>query len=453
MFKINQYKSHYHSLIVLGFPIIVGQLGTIAQGFADTLMIGRHGSLELSAAGFVNGLFALAIIFGMGFSYGLTPVAGALFGKGEKKRVGGLLKSALLANLLLSFIVTAIMTVVYLNIDRMGQPVEIIGYIRPYFLILLVSLIPVQLFYTFKQFTDSINKTSIGMWIIIVSNLFNIAGNYVFIYGKLGFPELGLLGAGIATTLSRFLMVFIYLAVILFSPEYADYRRGFTQEKVNKIDFRQMNAMGWPLAFQMGTEAASFSLAAVMMGWIGSVALAAHQVLQTISQFCFLIYYGLGAAVAIRVSNFMGLRDWVNVRRNAYAGFHLMLIFGFLALVLILVFRAAIVGWFTTDEQIIRSVFVLMIPFACYQFGDVLQTTFANALRGTADVKMMMKYAFIAYICVSLPVSYFFGFILDWGGLGVWMGFPFGLTTAGALFFLRFRRRVQLLVSGDKTLP
>ena len=94
-----------------------------------------------------------------------------------------------------------------------------------------------------------------------------------------------------------------------------------------------------------------------------------------------------------------------------------------------------------------------MVPFACYQFGDVFQTTFANALRGTGDVKMMMKYAFIAYICVSLPVSYFFGFILGWGGVGVWMGFPFGLTTAGALFFLRFRFRVRLLVSEDKTLP
>ncbi len=453
MFRISQYKSHYRALVVLGFPIIVGQLGSIAQGFADTLMVGRYGSLELSAAGFVNGLFALAIIFGMGFSYGLTPISGALFGKGEKERVGGLLKSALLANFLLSVIVTAIMTVVYFNIERMGQPVELISYIRPYFLVLLISLVPVQLFYVFKQFTDSINKTSIGMWIIIFANIFNIVGNYVLIYGKFGFPEWGLFGAGVATTVSRFLMLFAYMIAVLFSRNYAEYRHGFAKEKLNKTDFRQMNAMGWPLAFQMGTEAASFSLAAVMMGWIGSVALAAHQVLQTISQFCFLIYYGLGAAVAIRVSNFMGLRDWLNVRRNAYAGFHLMLIFGVLSLLLIVVFRHSIVGWFTTDEQIISSVFALMVPFACYQFGDVFQTTFANALRGTGDVKMMMKYAFIAYICVSLPVSYFFGFILGWGGVGVWMGFPFGLTTAGALFFLRFRFRVRLLVSEDKTLP
>lgn len=453
MYRSSQYGAHYRSLISLGFPIVVGQLGTIAQGFADTLMIGRHGSLELSAAGFVNGVFALAILFGMGFSYGLTPLAGAFFGRGEKERVGSILKNAFLANLMLAFFITAVMTVVYLNLDNMGQPAEIIGYIKPYFFILLLSILPLQLFYVFKQFTDSINNTRIGMWIIVGANVFNILFNYLLIYGKFGFPEWGLYGAGVATTLSRVLMLLAYMIVFLFSRKYVEYRRGFKQVKDNKTDFIQLNKLGWPLAFQVGTEAASFSLAAVMMGWISAPALAAHQILQTIGQCCFMIYYGIGAAVAIRISNFMGQRDWLNARRTAYAGFHLMLIIGVVALFLILVFRAGIVGWFTFDDTIIQNVFLLMIPFACYQFGDVFQSAFANAMRGAADVKLLMKYAFIAYICVSLPVSYLCGFTFGWGAVGIWIGFPFGLTTAGFLYFFRFRRHMNLLISGDKTIP
>lgn len=437
------YKQHYKALVSLGLPIIVGQIGVIVLGFADTLMIGHHSTNELGAASFVNNVFNLVIIFSTGFSYGLTPVVGSFYGTRQFASAGQALRNSLIANFLVSVLLTFIMWILYLNIENLGQPVELIPLIKPYYIVLLISLVFVLLFNGFKQFTDGITDTKTAMWILIGGNILNIIGNYILIYGKLGFPEMGLLGAGISTLFSRIVMTVVFIIIFIRSRRFLRYKIGFYRLGWSKKLFSQLNALGWPVAFQMGMEAASFSLSAVMVGWLGTIALASHQVMLAISQFTFMMFYGMGAAVAVRVSNFKGQKDIVNVRRSAYAGFHLILVLGTALCLIVFLCRNYIGGWFTDSEEVSAMVTTLIIPLLIYQFGDGLQINFANSLRGISDVKPMMIIAFISYFIISLPVGYFCGFILNWGLVGIWMAFPFGLTSAGIMLWLRFRYKTK----------
>ena len=440
---LNTYKQHYTSLLRLGTPIVIGQIGIIILGFADTFMIGHYGTLELGAAAFVNSVFGLAIIFSTGFAYGLTPIVGSNYGRGQSAEAGLALRCSLLANTLVAILLTAVMTLLYLFVDKLGQPQELMPLIRPYFLTLLVSIIFVLLFNAFKQFTDGITDTKTAMWILLSGNLLNIVGNYVLIYGKLGFAEMGLLGAGVSTLFSRIVMVMVFLLVFLYRKKFDCYKAGFFRAPWSGELFKRLNSLGWPVALQMGMETASFSLSAIMIGWLGTVALAAHQIMCTIAQLTFMVYYGMGAAVAVRVSNFEGQHDRINVKRSAYAGFHLLLMMAFVLGGFVYLMRHVIGGWFVGDEEVIALVSILIIPMFIYQFGDALQINFANALRGIADVKPMMLIAFIAYFVISLPLGYIFGFILNWGALCVWMAFPFGLTSAGLMLYLRFRYKMR----------
>lgn len=433
--------SHYRTLLLLGLPIVIGQIGVIILGLADTLMIGHHSATELAAASFVNNMFNLAIIFSTGFAYGLTPVVGSLFGRNQLKETGGMLKNSLVANTVLALLVCAVMTLLYLNLGNLGQPEELLPYMRPYFLVLLISLPFVLWFNGFKQFTDGITDTKVSMWILLGGNVLNIIGNYILIYGKCGFPEMGLLGAGVSTLTSRILMVVAYLILFWGSSRYRIFREGFQQGRVNMADFKILNKLGWPIAGQMGMETASFSLSAIMVGWLGSTELATYQVMTAISQICFMMYYGMGAAVSIRTSNFFGLQDMPNVRRTANIGFHIILMMIVCTSIPIFLLRHQIGGWFTDDPRVSVMVAQVIIPFLLYQFGDGLQINFANALRGIADVKWMMVFSFIAYFIISLPLGYLFGFVLEWGITGVWMAFPFGLTSAGIMYYLRFRHQ------------
>lgn len=437
------YKEHYKALFYLGIPIVIGQIGVIILGFADTLMIGHHSTQELAAASFVNNMFNLVIIFSTGFSYGLTPIIGSLYGKSELGATGRVLKNSLAANSLVAILMTVIMVLLYWNVGRLGQPEELIPLIKPYFLVLLASLLFVLLFNGFKQFADGITDTRVSMWILLGGNVLNIIGNYILINGKMGFPELGLLGAGVSTLFSRIVMVLVFAYIFFFTKRYLRSLVGFKRCHLNKPDFKRLNSLGWPVAFQMGMETASFSLSAIMIGWLGTIALAAHQIMLAISQVCFMMYYGMGAAIAVRVSNFKGQNDIRNVRRSAYAGFHIMLVLGVCTSLPIFLLRYHLGGWFTDNTQVSAMVVSLIAPLLIYQFGDGLQITFANALRGIADVKPMMAIAFIAYFVISLPLGYFCGFVMDWGIVGVWMAFPFGLTSAGIMLFWRFRSQVK----------
>ena len=438
------HNHHYRQLLAIGIPIIIGQLGTIILGFADTIMIGRHSTQELAAAGLVNNIFTLVLIAYMGFSYGLTPVVGKFYGMGRKDLIGEKVKNSLAANMATGIIFSLVMAVLYLNLDHIGQPDELLPLIRPYFLVNLVSILFVGVFNTIKQLFDALGHTKVAMWVMIGGNVANILGNWILIYGMLGFPEMGLLGAGISTLASRILMALCLTAVALASSKYSIYREGMRKGRLNKVDLQEMNRLGWPVALQLGMESAAFSLSCVMVGWLGTIPLAAHQVTITISQLFYLVLSGMAAAIAIRISHFVGQHDYKAVRLTAADGFRLNLFFSFVMIVPILLFRHSLGAFFTDSEEVQQTVAMLVIVLAVYQFGDGLQYAFANALRGIACVRPMVTYAFIAYFVINLPLGYILAFQLGMGILGVWIAFPFGLTTAGLLYWHRFRKEVAI---------
>lgn len=440
----------YKDLLHLGMPLVIGQLGMIIIGFADTLMIGHHSTLELAAASFVNSMINLAIIFSTGFAYGLTPLIGSLFGQGKQAEAGQMLKNSLIANLLVAFILCIILGILYLNLGNLGQPEELLPYMRPYFLILLSAMPFVLIFNGFRQFTDGITDTRISMFMLLGGNVVHILSNYLLIYGKCGLPELGLTGAGVSTLLVRILMVTAYILLFTKSKRYTVYRKGFNIGKINRKDILHLNKLGLPIACQMGMETASFGLSVIMVGWLGSTALAAHQVMLSISQLCFMMLYGMGSATAVRISYFYGQNDIDKVRNTANTGFHIILLMIVFTILPIFLLRNVLGGWFTDDAQVGLIVAQLVLMLTLYQFGDGLQITFANALRGITDVKWIMLFSFIAYFVISLPAGYLFGFVFGWGIVGIWAAFPFGLTSAGVMFYLRFRYKTKRLTAHSR---
>ena len=433
-----KYSKHYPKLLSLGIPIMIGQLGTIIMGIADTVMIGRYGTNELAAAGFVNNIIGMVLIAGIGFSYGLTPVVGALFGQGHLHLIGGKLKNSLVANALMAALLMALMVVLYLCMDHVGLPQHLIPLMRPYLLVLTLSVLPQMMFNAFKQFFDGIQDTRLPMWVLLVGNVMNIVGNWLLIYGIGPCPEMGLLGAGVATLLSRTFMWALMAIILRHSRRYASHHAHYSQSSLSRSSLRELTRLGLPVMLQMGMESASFSLSAFYIGWLGGIALAAHQIVITISQLCFMLFYGMAAAVAIAVSYFRGKGRIVDSRNVAFAGLHLTWVMGSLLALPIFLFRHQVGTWFTSDAEVITMVSSVLIPLCVYQYSDAMQCIFANALRGMADVKPMVWIAFIAYFLVSLPLGYLFGFPCRWGILGVWWAFPFGLTTAGVLYMLRF---------------
>ena len=435
---LQKYREDYSATIKIGVPIVLGQVGIVVVGLVDNIMVGHFSTSDLAAASFVNSVFNIPILFGMGFSYGLTPLVGQFFGRGDKFRVGGLLRNSLLANFMIGLFLSVAMGIMYLNVHRMGQPEELLPLIRPYFLLQLTSLVFVMMFNSFKQFADGITDTKTSMWIMLSANLLNIIGNSLLIYGVWGLPALGLTGAGISTLASRIFM-FVAFAILFFRKQsYRRYLVGYHRTTYNTGDLKVLNRMGMMVGLQMGMETALFSISGVMIGWLGTVPLAAHQVVASISTLGFMLYYGVGSAVSIRVSNFFGRGDIAGVRRATLAGTHLLGLLAISVSVFFLLVREHI-GWlYTSSEDVVNLVAVLMVILVFYQFGDSLQIIFANALRGVADVTSMAVISFIGYFVIALPVSYICGFVLDWGIEGIWVGYPVGLTLTGGMMCWRF---------------
>ena len=439
---IQRYSKHYSTIIRLGTPIVLGQLGNVILGFIDTIMVGQYSGAALSAAGFVNNIFNLGIFAMLGFSYGATPIIGAFYGRRENYNVGHSFRDSIWANILFGTIVIAAYSLLYINIGNLNQPEELLPLMRPYFLILLASLPFVILFNSFKQFTDTVAATKTALWVIIIGNFTNVVMNYLLIFGVCGFPEMGLKGAGIATLLSRVLMALLFVMFIIGQKRFSSYKSGFKARRSKRSDVKKLFKVGTPLAVQMGMETASFSLASLLMGWIGAVELAAFQVMCTTGSLCFLVYYGIAAASCIRISHYRGRGEWEKVNETATASLHIILAVAAVLSTGIIIFKCQLAAAFTSDTSIQKMFIAMLIPMLAYQVSDGIQINYANALRGIAVTKPMSIYALISYILLALPVSYIFGFVFNLGGIGIAYGLPVGLTTAAILYYCRFRKEI-----------
>lgn len=440
---LDKYGRHYSFLFKLALPIIIGQLGGIITGLADTIMVGQHSTDELAAASFVNNVLNAFIIFGTGFSFALTPLVGENLARNKKFVVAAWLKNSLLANLLLSVLLTGVLVLIYFNVGNMGQPSELLPLIRPYFMVSMISMIFVMLANSFRQFVEGITDPSVSMWILLSGNLLNIIGNYVLIYGKFGFPEMGLLGAGYSTLFSRVFMLVMFVLVFLFRPSYKPYRQGFIRMWIMPNRLMRLTRIGVPIALQQGLEAATFSLTAIMAGWLGSLELAAHQVVISISTVSFTIYLGLGSATAIRTSYFKGAGDWPQVRKITVAGVHLGIVVSFITCLVLFLVRDSISFVFSDDPNVSQIVVMLLPILMLYQFVDGAQIVLANALRGLSDVKPIMWISFITNFLIAIPAGYMLGFSAGMGISGIWLAYPIGFVFSVNLLGLRARKTMN----------
>lgn len=425
---------------------MIGQLGVILVGFVDNIMVGNYGTNELAAASFVNGVINLAFVIALGYTYGLTPLVASSFAKADG-RLKSLLNSGTLANCIFGLILTLIMGLILINIKSLGQPDELISLIKPYYFIQLVSIIPVIIFNGYKQFVDGVGRTNVSMSAIISSNIFNIIFNYLLIFGKLGFPELGLLGAGISSLLARILALLILLYRVHFSKSFT---KIFNENQVvsGKICgniLKKITHLGTPSAIQMGFEAGSFSIAVILVGWIGSIELAAHQIINTVGTLGFMMFYGMSAAVMIRIGYFYESKRTVEIRKIVHSGIALQLLMVLSLVILLILLRNHLGKIFTQDNDVIELVSILAIPLATYQLFDMLQILFSNVLRGLQDVKFTARAAAFCYIVLTISLAYLFGFIFEWGVEGVWWAFPVGFSTLASLLILRFRKVLKMM--------
>ena len=437
---IGKYGKNYASLLKLAVPIIIGQLGGIITGLADTIMVGQHSTAELAASSFVNNVLNTFIIFGTGFSFALTPLVGENLARDKRYVVSAWLKNGIVANLLLSIVLVGILTLIYFNVERMGQPAELYPLIKPYFLISMISIIFIMLANSFRQFVEGITDPSVSMWILVIGNALNIFGNYVLIYGKFGCPEMGLMGAGYSTLISRVFMFVMFVLVFLLRPSYKAYRRGFMRMWVLPNRLKRVTKLGLPIAFQQGLEAATFSLTAIMVGWIGSVELAAHQVVIAISTISFTTYLGLGSATAIRTSFYKGAKDWDQVRKTTFAGIHMGIIVSTITCIALFAFRNQISFVFSDDPQVATIVIMLLPILMLYQYVDGAQIVLANSLRGLADVKPIMWISFITNFLIAIPAGYLLGFPFGMGIEGIWLAYPIGFVFSVILLGIRARK-------------
>ena len=436
----NKYKENYSAIISLGIPILIGQLGTIVVGFADTIMVGRYSTEALASASFVNNLFYTANFACMGFTYGLTPLIGAMFSQGRKNTIGEILRNGVVLNLIFSLLITCVMFLFYINVDKMGQPEELLPLIRPYFLLFLVGLIPTSLFNVFAQWSYAIGNSRMPMWIILISNIANIIGNWLLIYGNLSFPEMGLNGAGISTLIARIICPIAIVAIFFGLKKYREYSQGFFNSSVSYKKQKHITLTSLPIALQLSLESGSFTFAAVVAGWLGAIELAAYQIIVIVGTLGFCIYYSMGSSVSVLVANAAGHNDKKGMRQVAFAGYHIMLTLATISSFIFIFFGRDLMTIFTDDAVVIATASTLIFPLVLYQLGDATQINFSNALRGTSNVMPMLWIALVCYVIVGVPATYLLAIPASLGVFGIILSFSIPLFLAGALFLYFFMK-------------
>jgi MATE family multidrug resistance protein len=442
---LQKYYPHYRSLLKLAIPLVLTQAGQMTVQLVDNAMVGHVGTAELAASSFANSIYIVIMLFGLGVFLGITPLVSHARGAENDSQVAVLMKSGFALSGALLVGITAIALSLIWLMPYMGQAEDVLCLSIPYYRVLAISTVPFLLFILLKQIGEGLSNTVVAMVATIASNVINVILNYVLIFGKLGFPELGLLGAGYATLIARCAMpLLLYAGFMRLKP----IKQYFLLMRASKATFQSIKdifAVGLPIATQLILEVLAFSFSTVMMGWLGDVPLASHQIAMGLATFTFMIANGVAMATTIRVSFQLGTRDYKSMERVCFSAVHLVLGYMGMCGLGFFLLRRQLPFIFTADLRVINQAASLLMIAALFQLFDGLQTVCLGILRGFADVKAPMLFSGFSYIFIGVSVSYLCAFVLNMGAEGIWYGFVAGLISAGILLSLRIRKDIRKL--------
>jgi len=446
--SLREYIPFYKRNLLVALPIMLTQAGQVTVQLADNIMIGHVGTAELAAVSFANSIIILGIVFGIGFTQGITPHIGQSFGKGDHPMVARLFQNSMALICFAVVILSILMLIAGFIMDYMGQTDEVIKFGKEYYNITLFSFFPFLIFFGMRQFSEGIGITKYAMYITIAANIVNIFLNWVLIFGHLGFEPMGVRGAAISTVICRSIMFISFIILMMKLEVYRKYIDMFRRPLLDISIVRNILRTSIPLSLQNLVEITAFSFSAIMVGWKGEVALASHQVAISMSSLSFMLALGIGAAATIRVSHQYGSGDYLSTRKAGFASIHLsvglMATFG-----LIYIFANKYIPMlYTSDTEVIALAAQLLIFAALYQIFDAIQLSCLGCLRALKDVSMPLLLTIISYYLVCLPMGYICGFVFDLGAIGVWIGLMSGLIFAAILFFLRFNKISKELIHG-----
>ncbi|MCB0462728.1 MAG: MATE family efflux transporter [Flavobacteriaceae bacterium] len=449
------YTKEFSYNLKLATPVMLGMLGHTFVSLVDNIMVGQLGTAELAAVSLGNSFIFIAMSLGIGFSTAITPLIAEAdsennFKKGKSSFKHGLFLCTVLSVLLFLLILVS-KPLMYL----MKQPEEVVVLAIPYLDLVAFSLVPLIIFQGFKQFSDGLSMTKYPMYATILANIINVVLNYILIFGKFGFPQMGIVGAAIGTLVSRFVMLFFLWWLLKGKEKSKSY---VTQIKLFSLDKKMIKKvlnLGFPSAMQMFFEVAIFTAAIWLSGTLGKNPQAANQIALNLSSMTFMVAMGLSVAAMIRVGNQKGLRDFYELRRIAISIFMLGLLLAFVFAVLFLVFHNMLpklyldyddLTNFMDNSEVVSIASTLLIAAAIFQLSDSAQVILLGALRGLQDVKIPTMITFIAYWLIGFPVSYYLGKEDVYGSFGIWMGLIAGLTSAAILLYFRFNYLTKRLV-------
>lgn len=437
-------NSELSQTLKLAGPIILSQVGQMLVGVVDTMLVGRLGANQLAAAALSNSIFFIGLVLGLGFSWAITPLVGAALGRRDEAKATSILAHGTVLNFSVGVVISLVLFGLGFLFEHAGQTPEVARLARLYFWITVASLLPVMVFQSFKQFADGATKTTPGMVITIAGNVVNIALNYALIWGFYFIEPMGLNGSAIATLIARWLMAAAGMFYFLRARHFVRFRVYLRQIiRTSGITFaglRELASVGAPLSVQSVLEVAAFSLGAVMMGWVGATELAAHQTAINTASLTFMVMSGIAAATTIRVSGFYGAKNYTAMKRAANVSmmFAVVCMIGTAAGY---IFGRNIIPFaYVDDPAIVEVAARLFVMAGIFQIFDGVQVVALGALRGVADVRTPMLITVLAYLVLSLPISYVAAFVFGLREIGIWLGYVVGLLASSSLFVLRFRR-------------
>tara|TARA_B100001063_G_scaffold141055_1_gene131765 strand:- start:1155 stop:2450 length:1296 start_codon:yes stop_codon:yes gene_type:complete len=425
-------------------------VGHTLVAFIDNVMVGKLGTSQLAAISLGNSFIFLAMSFGIGFSTAITPLIAESNAKNNIKNIKTILSNGIIICFILGITLSLIVLLSKPLIYSLGQPDNVVQLAFPYITWVAISLFPLVLFQSFKQFSDGLALTKIAMISTIIANMINIIINYILIYGKLGFPKMELVGAGIGTLISRISMVIIIVVLIKSNKKISKYISGFFYLDYSSFNIKKIINLGYPSALQMMFEVGFFISGIWVCGIIGTNYQAANQIALNLSTITFMVALGLSIAATIRIGNQKGLNDFVNLRRIAISFFFMIILIEILFAIIFLL-ASNLLPWLYLEKissyDIMETANIaskLLLIVALFQIFDGIQIVAQGSLRGIQDVKTPSLICFFSYVCFGIPIMTYLGLYTEFKALGVWIGFLVGLAIASILLSIRFFNKCNL---------